>query len=259
VDKDTIRVLLETDLGGQAPLVACPSPSSEDDSDFAHAFNEISFANCPSSPLSTSEDEFSFSSSSCSDSDFTPPYSPSSPPQDTTTALFPPSVVCSLCFVPGEQKICSRCLRLCDDYGSLEFLVFNDHHQHYDLPRQYLQQQRRQPKFVELRREDLDVPSRSRIRTTESQRQILDSVYESNQPLNGELVARLLDTLVFPLSFSPSLSLYLHTSSLLTLPSGSLVEQVSPPEMVRQPPFRSQAAAQASQRSICQEKTLHHD
>lgn len=221
-----MRVLLESERG-QAPFVACPpSPSSEDSDDFANAFNEISFANCPSSP-SSSDEEFLFSCSDDSDSpslsnlsdqDFSP-----SPVSNSSS-----SSVCSFCFVPGEQKICSRCARLCDDYDNLEFVIYAQDYHHDGQtatketswpddeegggdsfpqksvcrPRLF-SQVRYPPYYPAQKRPPADgggvcgsvCPSRCRIRTTDAQRQLLNSAFESNQPLTNELVLHLLNLL----------------------------------------------------------------
>jgi len=163
---------VSTERGQALQMVACPpSPTSSDSEDFANAFDDIClssrFDSCPS-PNSSDDDLSSLSDDRSSDSDTS---------MDSFDLESPTAITCAFCNVRGNT-ICSLCSHLCDDYSSFEVAVFRV----TDSP--------------SLCKIDTIQFGSHRIRTTSVQRQLLDSVLETQRlPLSNALVKSLLQVL----------------------------------------------------------------
>lgn len=206
--------------------VICPSPTSpisSDSEDLPNAFNDI----CLSPPLSpssiassttttnitattTASTSIASSAPSFLPLYFTPPISPSADSSssfdlslcdsDATSdsemcyyfseAVPPSTSTCFFCNAPKGEKICSFCLRLCDDYALDEFANFRKIN---------LSQRSSRRSLAECQNNETDCSSQfgsCRKKTTPAQRQLLESVFETQKmPLSSEMISRLLQTL----------------------------------------------------------------
>jgi len=137
---------------------ACPPSPTSDSEDFANAFDDICLSAL--SP-STSDDDLSSFFSDASDS-------------DTSVDSFDKSI-CPFCHSQGKP-ICSLCSHLCDDYATTEFAAFRlESYPAFDL--------------------DPSPAVSCRIRTTPSQRQLLESVLEPQRPPSNDKIISLLQFL----------------------------------------------------------------